>query len=124
MPGCLAVRRRCGPPNTSGTPAPGTVFLWESWLRDEVPPNRARTPRISISFNYAWGWGQGLRRGGAPSAGFADSFPGGEQFSAPIPPPSRGRWTGAQAPGRRGSARPPRPSCPGSCAVCGCGWGA
>ncbi|WP_409935966.1 putative 2OG-Fe(II) oxygenase [Phenylobacterium sp.] len=55
MPGCLAVRRRCGPPNTSGTPAPGPVFLWESWLRDEVPPNRARTPRISISFNYAWG---------------------------------------------------------------------
>ena len=37
------------------TPAPGTVFLWESWLRHEVPPNRARTPRISISFNYAWG---------------------------------------------------------------------
>jgi uncharacterized protein (TIGR02466 family) len=36
------------------TPAPGTVFLWESWLRHEVPPNRARTPRISISFNYAW----------------------------------------------------------------------
>ena len=37
------------------TPAPGSVFLWESWLRHEVPPNRARTPRISISFNYAWG---------------------------------------------------------------------
>jgi uncharacterized protein (TIGR02466 family) len=36
------------------TPAPGTVFLWESWLRHEVPPNQARTPRISISFNYAW----------------------------------------------------------------------
>jgi uncharacterized protein (TIGR02466 family) len=35
-------------------PSPGTVFLWESWLRHEVPPNRARTPRISISFNYAW----------------------------------------------------------------------
>jgi uncharacterized protein (TIGR02466 family) len=35
-------------------PAPGTVFLWESWLRHEVPPNGARTPRISISFNYAW----------------------------------------------------------------------
>ncbi|MEI7573769.1 MAG: putative 2OG-Fe(II) oxygenase, partial [Phenylobacterium sp.] len=28
---------------------------WESWLRHEVPPNQARTPRISISFNYAWG---------------------------------------------------------------------
>jgi uncharacterized protein (TIGR02466 family) len=36
------------------SPAPGSVFLWESWLRHEAPPNRARTPRISISFNYAW----------------------------------------------------------------------
>ena len=36
------------------TPAPGTVFLWESWLRHEVPPNGARAERISISFNYAW----------------------------------------------------------------------
>ena len=35
-------------------PAPGTLFLWESWLRHEVLPNAARTPRISISFNYAW----------------------------------------------------------------------
>jgi uncharacterized protein (TIGR02466 family) len=33
-------------------PAPGTVFLWESWLRHEVPAGRAKTPRISISFNY------------------------------------------------------------------------
>ena len=36
------------------TPAPGALFLWESWLRHEVTPNRARAPRISISFNYAW----------------------------------------------------------------------
>jgi uncharacterized protein (TIGR02466 family) len=35
-------------------PEPGTVFLWESWLRHEVPPNRARDPRVSISFNYGW----------------------------------------------------------------------
>jgi len=35
-------------------PRPGTIWLWESWLRHEVPANRARTPRISISFNYAW----------------------------------------------------------------------
>jgi hypothetical protein len=28
------------------------VFLWESWLRHEVPPSAARTERISISFNY------------------------------------------------------------------------
>ncbi|HYG27485.1 MAG TPA: TIGR02466 family protein [Caulobacteraceae bacterium] len=36
------------------TPAPGTLYLWESWLRHEVPPNRARTPRVSVSFNYGW----------------------------------------------------------------------
>ena len=36
------------------TPAPGTLFLWESWLRHEVPANGAKAPRISISFNYAW----------------------------------------------------------------------
>jgi uncharacterized protein (TIGR02466 family) len=35
-------------------PAPGTVLLWESWLRHEVPANGARSDRISISFNYAW----------------------------------------------------------------------
>ena len=35
------------------TPRPGTVLMWESWLRHEVPPNAARTERISISFNYA-----------------------------------------------------------------------
>lgn len=34
------------------TPAPGTVLMWESWLRHEVTPNRARAPRISVSFNY------------------------------------------------------------------------
>ena len=36
------------------TPAPGTVLLWESWLRHEVPANGARSDRISISSNYAW----------------------------------------------------------------------
>jgi len=35
-------------------PEPGTVFMWESWLRHEVPANQARTDRISISFNYGW----------------------------------------------------------------------
>ncbi len=34
-------------------PRPGTLLLWESWLRHEVPPNRARGKRISISFNYS-----------------------------------------------------------------------
>src|ERR1700760_2021533 len=35
-------------------PAPGTVLLWESWLRHEVPPTGGKQNRISISFNYAW----------------------------------------------------------------------
>ena len=34
-------------------PAPGTVLLWESWLRHEVPQGRAKAERISVSFNYA-----------------------------------------------------------------------
>jgi len=33
-------------------PGPGTLFLWESWLRHEVVPGRGRGERISISFNY------------------------------------------------------------------------
>jgi uncharacterized protein (TIGR02466 family) len=32
----------------------GTVVLFESWLRHEVPPNRATAERISISFNFNW----------------------------------------------------------------------
>lgn len=32
----------------------GTLLIWESWLRHEVPANTARQERISISFNYAW----------------------------------------------------------------------
>jgi uncharacterized protein (TIGR02466 family) len=35
-------------------PTPGTVLLWESWLRHEVPVNEAESERISISFNYGW----------------------------------------------------------------------
>jgi uncharacterized protein (TIGR02466 family) len=35
-------------------PQAGTVYMWESWLRHEVPANRARTARVSISFNYGW----------------------------------------------------------------------
>ena len=35
-------------------PEAGTVYMWESWLRHEVPPNKARTPRVSVSFNYGW----------------------------------------------------------------------
>jgi uncharacterized protein (TIGR02466 family) len=33
-------------------PAPGKVFLWESWLRHEVVPGTGKGERISISFNY------------------------------------------------------------------------
>lgn len=35
------------------TPVPGSVFLWESWLRHEVPAGQAKSERISISFNYS-----------------------------------------------------------------------
>jgi uncharacterized protein (TIGR02466 family) len=35
-------------------PAPGSLFLWESWLRHEVAPNQAKGERVSISFNYGW----------------------------------------------------------------------
>ena len=37
------------------TPKVGTLLLWESWLRHEVPVNRAEGQRISISFNYVIG---------------------------------------------------------------------
>ncbi len=36
-------------------PQVGTLMLWESWLRHEVPLNRAAGNRISISFNYCLG---------------------------------------------------------------------
>lgn len=35
-------------------PDVGDVILFESWLRHEVPRNRSKDPRISISFNYGW----------------------------------------------------------------------
>ena len=34
-------------------PEAGTVLLWESWLRHEVPINLSEDVRISVSFNYA-----------------------------------------------------------------------
>ena len=53
------------PPRRSDAPLPqrsfvylqpqaGTLLMWESWLRHEVPASTARQARISISFNYAW----------------------------------------------------------------------
>jgi uncharacterized protein (TIGR02466 family) len=36
------------------TAVPGEFFLFESWLRHEVPPHRASKRRVSISFNYEW----------------------------------------------------------------------
>ena len=35
--------------------AEGTLVLFESWLRHEVPLHSGKEARISISFNYAWG---------------------------------------------------------------------
>jgi uncharacterized protein (TIGR02466 family) len=32
----------------------GSVVLFESWLRHEVPANRGAGERVSISFNYSW----------------------------------------------------------------------
>lgn len=35
-------------------PKAGTVLMWESWLRHEVPINLSEDVRISLSFNYSW----------------------------------------------------------------------
>jgi len=35
-------------------PEAGHIVLFESWTRHEVPPNRAKKERVSISFNYDW----------------------------------------------------------------------
>ncbi|HEY2661343.1 MAG TPA: TIGR02466 family protein [Caulobacteraceae bacterium] len=35
-------------------PEAGSLLMWESWLRHEVPANGAKQSRISISFNYGW----------------------------------------------------------------------
>jgi uncharacterized protein (TIGR02466 family) len=50
-------RRKARPENRQFAymaPSPGTVLLWESWLRHEVPVNEAESERISVSFNYGW----------------------------------------------------------------------
>lgn len=35
-------------------PKPGTILLWESWLRHGVPVNHGKSERITVSFNYRW----------------------------------------------------------------------
>jgi len=35
-------------------PQPGTVLMWESWLRHEVAANAGKGERVSLSFNYGW----------------------------------------------------------------------
>lgn len=35
-------------------PRAGTLLLFESWMKHEVPPNLSRRERISVSFNYDW----------------------------------------------------------------------
>lgn len=34
--------------------AAGQLLLFESWLKHEVPANRSREDRVSVSFNYDW----------------------------------------------------------------------
>ena len=34
--------------------AAGTLVMFESWLRHEVPPNPVAAERVSISFNFNW----------------------------------------------------------------------
>ncbi|NIJ33292.1 TIGR02466 family protein [Sphingomonas oligoaromativorans] len=50
------LRRRDAPEEAQtfvyATPLEGSIFLWESWLRHEVPAGQAKSERISISFNY------------------------------------------------------------------------
>ena len=41
--------------HVSELPKPGSLLLWESWLRHEVPMNKAEGLRISVSFNYVIG---------------------------------------------------------------------
>ena len=40
-------------PFVSVAARPGLLLLWESWLRHEVLPGKAKQDRLSISFNFA-----------------------------------------------------------------------
>jgi len=50
----MAAPPRAEPSFVYAEPQPGSVFLWESWLRHEVMASTAKSERISISFNYRW----------------------------------------------------------------------
>jgi uncharacterized protein (TIGR02466 family) len=40
-------------PFVTVTPTAGLLLMWESWLRHEVLPGRAKSDRLSISFNFS-----------------------------------------------------------------------
>ena len=50
------VRRSDAPeplqPFVTIAPRPGSLLLWESWLRHEVRPGRGQGERLSVSFNF------------------------------------------------------------------------
>ncbi|MEM9964064.1 MAG: TIGR02466 family protein, partial [Asticcacaulis sp.] len=46
--------RRDHQPFVYEAPTAGTLLMWESWLRHEVPINLSEDVRISVSFNYSW----------------------------------------------------------------------
>jgi uncharacterized protein (TIGR02466 family) len=54
LPLMMAAPQRLGEaqPFHYAQPKKATLFLWESWLRHEVPPGSAKSKRMSISFNY------------------------------------------------------------------------
>ena len=49
-----AAARRANQPWVVLPARAGSVLLFESWLRHEVPANPRAAERISISFNYSW----------------------------------------------------------------------
>jgi uncharacterized protein (TIGR02466 family) len=59
LPSMMAApsRRKDAPlelqPFVTVEPRRGLLLLWESWLRHEVLPGKARGERLSISFNFA-----------------------------------------------------------------------
>jgi uncharacterized protein (TIGR02466 family) len=46
--------RRARRPWVTVAARPGSLVLFESWLRHEVPPHTSAAERVSISFNYGW----------------------------------------------------------------------